>query len=370
MTTTTLPPFASRELIAERLLAIFLAGFEFRNYCTRETAVKTVFAAIYVGAVDGSGRYLGPKQVYRMSDEQEALTSDAARLEYAQESTRGGFTARGGSNAAWYADTTREPIRDETLRQGLIPVGAVVENKALPTTSNKPRYALASDFAALFDPALEGAGLQTAIETWRKKHLSSAALARIKIVQAGTAKDPQGVIVALPNGDTRRLATGPSSIIAKAVVEEFAPRFLENPAVLWLSESGNKVVASEDALAHLIGLHIDPTRNLPDVILIDLGPDEVPESFLLVFVEVVATDGPISTARQKELLRLTTQAKIEPERVAFVTAYLDRDGGPFRKNLPILAWNSFVWIASEPTCIIALHGERDTPMRLNTLLHR
>ena len=361
-----LPPFAAPELIAERLQEIFPSGFEFYNYVTRVTAVRAVFSSIYIGAVEGSERWLMPKQVYRMSDEQAALTTDAARLEYARASAQGGYTSRG---AAWYADTTREPIRDESLRQGLIPVGAVVENKALATTSNKGRYALAKDFVALFDPALTGAQRTKATETWRKVHLSAAALARIHIVRAGTSKDSNDVIVALPNGDTRRMAPGPSSIISKGVVEEFAKRFLVNPAVLWLSESGNKVVASDDALARLIGIEIDPSRSLPDVILVDLGPDERPESLLLIFVEVVASDGPISNARRQVLLDIATHAKIEPERVAFMTAYLDRDEGPLRKNLPILAWNSFVWIASEPENIIALNGgEADGSPPLHALL--
>ena len=39
----------------------------------------------------------------------------------------------------------------ETLRDGLIRVGAVVERSGLPTTSSKPRYALREGFAALFD---------------------------------------------------------------------------------------------------------------------------------------------------------------------------------------------------------------------------
>ena len=44
---------------------------------------------------------------------------------------------------------------------------------------------------------------------------------------------------------------GPSSVISKSVVEEFAPRFLEEPVVIWLSESRNQVVARDDDLADI-----------------------------------------------------------------------------------------------------------------------
>ena len=60
-------------------------------------------------------------------------------------------------------------------------------------------------------------------------------------------------------------------MISKAVVEVFAPTFLAKPAVLWLSESGNKVVVRDDKIAALLGLKIQPDKYLPDLILVDLA---------------------------------------------------------------------------------------------------
>ncbi len=37
----------------------------------------------------------------------------------------------------WYADNTRELIRDETLRDGLVSVGAMSRREDLPTTWGK-----------------------------------------------------------------------------------------------------------------------------------------------------------------------------------------------------------------------------------------
>jgi hypothetical protein len=348
----SLPPYVSREIVQERLLRIFPEGTPFRNYCTREIAGSTVFAMLYIGAIEESGRFLGPKHVYRMSDEQAALSSDNARVEYAADVQKAGSISRG---RAWYADTTREPIRDETLRQGLISAGAALDRKDLATTSSKPRYSLTKDFAALFNPALGGEALDSAIERWRKAHLSASALARIEILRAGATLDPSGIEVEFPNREVRRLSAGQSSIITKAVVEEFAPRFLQTPAVLWLSESGNKVVARDDLLAKRIHLHIDPSRNLPDIILVDTGRPEL----LLVFVEVVATDGPISEDRRAELLALATDAGFDEKHVAFVTAFMDREATAFRKAFASLAWNSFAWVAGEPDRIVALMGFQD-----------
>jgi hypothetical protein len=359
---SSLPPYVPREVVQERLLRIFPEGTPFRNYCTREIAGATVFAMLYIGAVEESGRFLGPKHVYRMTNEQALLKSDSARLAYATDAQKAGFIPRG---KPWYADTTREPIRDETLRQGLISAGAAMDRRDLPTTSSKPRYSLRKDFAALFDPELKGNPLENAIEQWRKAHLTPSALARIELLRSGATLDPNGIEVEFPNRQVRRLSAGPSSIITKAVIEEFAPRFLQMPAVLWLSESGNKVVASDDMLAKRLNLHIDPSRNLPDIILVDAGRHEV----LLVFVEVVATDGPISEDRRNELLALAKEGGFDKKHVAFVTAFMDRDIPAFRKAFASLAWNSFAWVAGEPDRIIALLGfQGAAPTKLHDIL--
>ena len=264
----------------------------------------------------------------------------------------------------WYADNTREPIRDETLRDGLVAVGAVLRRDDLPTTSGLPRYSLKTDFAALFDPSLDGDALEQAIAAFQTKHLSKGALARVSIMLAGAAGAKSAVKVTFPNGDTRQLAPGPSSIIAKAVVEDFCARFLEAPAVLWLSESGNKVVAQDDKLAAQIGLKIEPDKNLPDLILADLGPDEP----LLVFVEVVATDGAITDLRQQAIYELTDAAGFPREHVAFVTAYQDRQSAGFKKTVAALAWGSFAWFVSEPENIIHMRDGAATAAKLSKLV--
>ncbi len=162
-------------------------------------------------------------------------------------------------------------------------------------------------------------------------------------------------MVAFPNGETRRLAQGPSSVITKAVVEEFTRRFLMKPGVIFLSESRNKTVARDDALARAIGIVISADRFLPDILLVDLGP----KNPLLVFVEVVATDGPVSASRKEAFLQITTNAGFTEKQVAFVTAYLDRGQTAFKKTASEISWNSFVWFVSEPDHLIILREGRE-----------
>ena len=352
-----LPPLPDIAQVQARLQAIFPEGSPRRNYCVRDMAARTVFVMLYIGAIEGTATWLGPKHVVRMGDGQAADGSNAGRRAYAEAIGKPGSAP---PPDRWYQDNTREPIRDETLRDGLVRAGAVVTRSGLATTSSKPRYALQSAFAGLFDPALQGDGLAAAVGAWQDHHLSAGSLARVRLRGRAAASAGSKVLVTLPNGETRQMEAGPSSIITKAVVEVFAHRFLGDPAVLWISESGNKVVQRDDALASELGLRIASDRVLPDTILVDLAPAQP----LVVFVEAVATDGPVTAARREALLELLVAAGFKPEQAAFVTAFEDRDTPAFRKAVADLAWGSFAWCLSEPDHIIAFDGGGLSPARM------
>ena len=95
------------------------------------------------------------------------------------------------------------------------------------------------------------------------------------------------------------------------------------------------------------------TGALPDIVLVDLGPAHP----LLIFVEVVHTDGPVNDARKTALLQIAEGAGFAPQHVAFVTAYLDRASPTFRKTVSSLAWGSYAWFASEPDSLMVFSGK-------------
>ena len=341
------PKLSPLEVMQERLEAIFPAGIQNRAYLVRDMATRVIFVMLYIDAIEGRDRWLGPKHVYGMSDEQASDQSTEARLAYAEKGWRPGYRPKG---KPWYADTTREPIRDETLRDGLLRVGAAICRSDVATTSGLPRYALCSDFAALFDPSLGGKKLTTAVQTWQQEHLDALALARIALLRRGAAAALGNIPVTLPDGSLRQLAPGPSSIISKAVVEQFAKTFLYQPVVVLLSESGNKIIAQDEATTSAINLHIETDRLLPDIILFDLEKGRE----LLVFVEVVATAGPVSEERRKALQQMATGARISSNRIAYLTAYLDRNAPAFRRTFHTVAWNTLIWFAAEPEYVVVL----------------
>ena len=345
-----LPPLTPWDEIHRRLPLIFPEGSPNREHSIWEIAAKTIFVMLYTGAVEGADRWVRPDQVTRMTDAQALLTGQEQREQWVKDSMK---PNKADVPGRWYAGNTRESIRDDTIRYALIENGAVVEREGLATTSPAPRYALQADFADLFAPVQSEVALQTKVDAWHKKHLNAGALARIAIVRRGAAGGGDHQLVTFPNGETRRMSTGPSSDISKAVIEVFAPTFLDKPGVITLSESGNKVVARDDELARAIGLTIPADKSLPDIVLVDLGPDHP----LLIFVEAVHSDGPVNEARKTALLKLAFEAGFASENVAFVTAFLDRGSASFRKTVGTLAWGSYAWFASEPQCLIEFSDE-------------
>jgi hypothetical protein len=362
-----LPPLIHWQEALARLRVVFPEGTPGRPYLVRDMAARTVFTALYVGAISGEERWIAPRHVIRMSDQQAATTGDDERLRYHSIMSASRSPSPAGR---WYAENTREPLRDEVIRNGLVPVNALVERQGVPTTSPQGRYALRREFADLFDPALVGNAFENAAATWQKANLSAAALARAALVRAGASTSVANVTVQCPNGPSVILPPGPSPAITKSVVEEFAPTFLGDPRVVWISDSGSKRPFRDTSLETALGISLDTAVLLPDVILVDLDPPGRPGQILMVFVEVVASDGPVTETRRSAILDLLARGprSYAADDTAFVTAYLDRSSDAARRTLHTLAWRSFAWFASEPNNLLQMHDSTTSGLRLAALL--
>jgi len=360
----SLPAVPTLALITERLPVIFPEGTENRNYLIGDVAAKTLYVMFYSGALEGTDRWIRPSQVTDMTDAQSTSLDDSSREAWVKLMLSS--KKKAPPESPWYATNTRESVRDDTLRSGLIPLQAVVVRQGIATTSPKPTYALQNEFSALFLKNIKDEALTGAIVNWQEKHLSAIAIKRVKIMKHSKSDSAGAVQIRLPDNSIRTLEAGPSSLISKAVIEEFAPRFLKKPHVLWLSESGNKVVAQDEALTKELGLNIDPSRALPDIILVDLGDETSGADMLVVFTEVVASDGPVDRQRKEVLTLLAKDGGFDHQHLAFLTAFLDRSSQPFKKSISELAWGSYAWFASEPDFIIDLR-EHGGKVKLSTL---
>jgi BsuBI/PstI restriction endonuclease domain/BsuBI/PstI restriction endonuclease HTH domain len=333
-------------------------------------AATAVAAMLYVDAVAEEGedaesvRWVRPstclwlsEEAYRRVDEdsREAYYRAALRSKEAVEKLHRSW---GFAHHAPYKDNTREPLRDETL-SGWLGYGVVRARPGVAATSPRPRWALESHFADLFDPQLEGKRLADAIECWREVHLSPAARLRAQIARQREDRF-HAVEVELPTGERRELEPGPASLIIKGIVEVWAPMRLADPVVVTISEPGKKIYTADGERLAGLGIEIDQTALLPDAVLADLGGGTT--TFWIV--EAVASDGPITEDRKRSLEAWALEQRIPVETCRFLSAFISRNDQAARRRLKDLAAGTFAWYADEPTFELAWYeldgGESDS----------
>lgn len=341
-----LPPLASIEEIQNRLAIIFPEQFPDRTILVGIMAARVAFVFLYGGFVEGQDRYMRPSYVYLFTEEQSEKTSDTERLAWLSTATQPGFRTPG---KRWYADTSREPIRDDLMRNQLLRMGIMQKRSGYSTTASTPINYITADFAALFHPKLTGASLAATVQAWTTRHLDPATRQRMILKAQGISAKTGDLLVELPDGTRIRISAGPSSIIAKDLVESFAQRHLMFPALLWLSASDKKSLPQFVELSASVGLKFDLNAELPDAILADMK-----EPIRFLFCEVVATDGPVTEARKQALLAIVRASQIPENAVEFLTAFEDRESGPFRKVFSQIAVNSLVWFRTEPDLLVVL----------------
>lgn len=345
-------PVVDVALCAERLELIFPRD-AFDPALSNRGAAASAAAMIYLGAIwddaadSGNQRWLRPSMVMWLSDNDLKHDSEQERDAWYDAAKRSKklvmrlVASRGENLEPRYADNTREGPRDETWPRWR-EFGAIIYRTDVASTYLGPRWILSRDFAALFDPALEGDELLQAVDAWADAHMSKAG--RMRALSARElARGEHAVGITLPSGEHRLLEPGGASLILKGVIEEWATRKLIEPMVLSISEPGDKIYLVDAARLASIGLHIDLGRILPDTLMVDVGAD--PLQFWII--EAVFSDGEINERRKADLLQWAAEQGIEPSECRFLTAFTSRNSAPARRRLKDLAEGTNAWFLDE-----------------------
>lgn len=339
---------------AERRLQLIFPRAAFDTVLSNPLAGLAVTVLLYIDAVckvedpADAVTWARPSTVTWMSQEALSRQSDDDRAVWRKKAAgqkkhvEALHQSWGVPFAPMYADNSRETLRDETFRLWH-EHGAMRKRADVATSSSRPRWVLLDDFADLFEPNLTGEALETAANEWRERHLDPGTRLKVNFVRRAET-DKHAVTIALPDGTSRTLEPGKSSHILKGVVESWAPTRLTQPVVLAISEPGVKVHLGDERLLQILGIKIDQANVLPDALIADVGTE--PVHFWIV--EAVATDGPVSRSRRKDLLAWAAQQNIKSDRCSFLTAFLARNAEPAKRRLKDLAPGTWAWFASEP----------------------
>lgn len=234
-----------------------------------------------------------------------------------------------------YAPNTRETFRRQTMQQ-LVAAGMALCNpdKPLrPVNSPKVVYRIEADTLKLlrtFGTAAWNNNLEQYLKT--RKTLTA---------RYANEREMKKLPVKLSTGETIRLSPGKHSELIKAIIEEFAPRFVPGGALIYAGDTGEKWGYFDKDLLAKLGVALDAHGKMPDVVL------HYPERKWLLLVESVTSHGPVDGKRHEELARLFVKSKAG---LVYVTAFPSR--AVMSRYLGAIAWETEVWCADAPTHLI------------------
>jgi hypothetical protein len=240
-----------------------------------------------------------------------------------------------------YAPNTRETVRRQTMHQ-FIQAGMVLYNPDDPNRPvNSPR--------AVYQISPEALTLIRSHNSAKWK----AQLAAYLSEQTGLAlryaqeRDLQRVPVTIADGQTIQISPGQHSLLIKAIIEEFAPRFVPGGRLIYAGDTGEKMGFFDRAFLRKLGVVVDSHGKMPDVVLY------YPEKDWMLLVESVTSHGPVDGKRHAELMHLFRGAR---PGLVYVTAFPSRS--VMSRYLGHIAWETEVWVADAPSHLIHFNGIR------------
>ena len=240
-----------------------------------------------------------------------------------------------------YAPNTRETLRRQTMHQ-FCAAGLALYNPDDPARAvNSPKAVYQIEPAAL--TLLRSFGKRP----WRRKLAVYLAGRESLIAQYARQREQIRVPLEIAPGKRISLSPGAHSDLIRAIVEEFAPRFVPGGVLVYVGDTGDKWGYFDAPLLATLGVTVDAHGKMPDVVL------HFPAKNWLVLVESVTSHGPVDGKRHAELARLFAGSQAG---LVYVTAFPDRS--VMSRHVDHIAWETEVWVADAPSHLIHFNGER------------
>ena len=240
-----------------------------------------------------------------------------------------------------YAPNSRETFRRQTIHQ-LVAAGIALYNPdapARPVNSPKAVYQIEADTLTLLRSFGTAAWNKNLAKYLKTRQTLTARYAKERYMKKLPVK--------LATGETIRLSPGAHSELIKAIIEEFASRFVPGGVLIYAGDTGEKWGYFDKELLAKLGVAVDGHGKMPDVVLY------YPEREWLLLVESVTSHGPVDGKRHEELARLFAKSKAG---LVYVTAFPSR--AIIARYLGEIAWETEVWCADAPSHLVHFNGER------------
>jgi hypothetical protein len=151
----------------------------------------------------------------------------------------------------------------------------------------------------------------------------------------------------LPDGQTIMLSAGDHSQLIKDIVLDFGARYVPGGLLVYAGDTGNKHGFFDVELLASLGVRLDNHGKLPDVVIYN------PTNNWIFLIESVTNHGPVDHKRYGELTALFSTCTAG---LVFVSAFPDIK--TYVKYSGVIAWETEVWIANNPSHMIHFNGSR------------
>lgn len=241
-----------------------------------------------------------------------------------------------------YAENSRETLRKRVMRvleQSMIIVRNV-DDLTRPTNSGKTNYSITNEYLEVIK-SYGTTEYETLVKDFLNNHGNLSE-------QYAKRRDIHRIPITI-NGEEYTFSSGTHNELQVAIIEEFGSRFAKGSKLLYVGDTADKYIYVNKGILEEIGIPISSNDKLqlPDVVLYDKNKNWI---FL---IEAVTTHGPID---QKRINDLEIMFENCPADKIYITAFPDRK--IFRSYIAEIAWETEVWISSDPDHMIHFNGDK------------
>ena len=240
-----------------------------------------------------------------------------------------------------YAPNTRETVRRQTMHQ-FVDAGLALYNPDKPDRPvNSPKAVYQIEPVAL--TLLRNFGTSQ----WPDNLKVYLAARETLAARYAKEREQNYTPVEVVHGKRITLTPGKHNELIRAIIKEFAPRFVPGSSLVYAGDTGDKWGYFDALLLAELGIKVDSHGKMPDVVLY------CAEKNWLLLVECVTSHGPVNGKRHTELARLFAESTAG---LVYVTAFPNRS--IMGRYLGEIAWETEVWVADAPSHLIHFNGER------------
>ena len=194
--------------------------------------------------------------------------------------------------AKTYAPNTRETIRRQTMHQ-FVQAGLALYNPddaSRPVNSPRAVYQISPVALALLR--------LTELADWNKALPRYLERWQTLADRYARAREMNRIPVRIAEGSSIHLSPGEHSELIRAIIEDFAPRFVPGSVLIYAGDTGDKMGYFDRDRLESLGVTVDSHGKMPDVVL------HFTERNWLILIKSVTNHGPVDAKRHEELMDL------------------------------------------------------------------